>query len=143
MSEDSEQTAEQTVSTVETLSHSRILILMAVVALLGTLLGLIFVSVSFGVGVFLGGGLSLLNYYWLRRSIRTVFDEALAGGKPQFLAVRYFLRYATFAAILAVVYLTKTVPVVAVLLGLASFALAIIFEAILRVFKSFSNKKEI
>ena len=58
-----------------------------------------------------------------------------------FLAGRAFIRYLTFGAVLAVIYLSKAVPMVAVLLGLASFAAAIIFEAFIRIFYSFSNKK--
>ena len=142
MSEDSEQIPEEQPSTVQTLSHRRILTLMALAALLGSIAGFIFISASFGIGVLIGGALSLVNYYWLKRSLKTVFDSAVEGEAPRFLAGKYFLRYLTFGAILTVVYLTKTVPVVAVLLGLASFALAIIFEAIIRLFNSFSNKKE-
>jgi hypothetical protein len=141
MSEDSEQIPEEQQSTVQTLSHKRILTLMALAALLGSVAGFIFDGLSFGIGVLIGGGLSLVNYYWLKRSLKTVFDRAAEGAKPQFLAGRYFLRYFVFGTILTIVYLTKAVPVVAVLLGLASFALAIIFEAIIRLFNSFFNKK--
>ena len=143
MSEDSEQITEEQQSTVQTLSHKRILTLMATAALLGSIAGFVFHSAAFGIGVLIGGGLSLVNYYWLKRSLKSVFDSAAAGETSQFLAGKYFLRYAAFGAILAVVYLTKAVPVVAVLLGLASFALAIIFEAIIRLFNSFSNKQGI
>ena len=141
MSEDSEQITEEQQSTVQTISHKRILTLMAIAALLGSIAGFIFSGLSFGIGVLIGGGLSLVNYYWLKRSLKTVFDNAVAGEKPQFLAGKYFLRYLVFGIVLTIVYLTKAVPVVAVLLGLASFALAIIFEAIIRLFNSFSNKK--
>jgi hypothetical protein len=143
MSEDSEQIPAEQQSTVQTLSHRRILTLMALAALLGSIGGFVFVGLSFGIGVLIGGILSLVNYYWLKRSLKTVFDMAVAGEKPQFLAGKYFLRYLTFGAVLTIVYLTKAVPVVAVLLGLASFALAIIFEAFIRLFNSFSNKKGI
>ena len=143
MSEDFEQTTVEQESTVQTLSHKRILILMAFAALLGSMAGFIFAGTRFGIGVLIGGALSLINYYWLKRSLKTVFEEAVTGEKPQFLAGRYFLRYVAFGLILTIVYLTKAVPVAAVLLGLASFALAIIFEAFIRLFKSFSNKKEI
>jgi uncharacterized membrane protein HdeD (DUF308 family) len=139
MSEDSEHIIVDEPSTVETLSHGRILFLMALVVLLGTIASLIFVSLNFGIGVLIGGVLSLVNYYWLKRSLKTVFEKAIAGDTNQFLAGKYILRYFVFGLVLALVYLTKTVPVVAVLLGLASFALAIIFEAIIRVFKSFSK----
>lgn len=143
MSEDSEQIIEEQPGAVQTLSHKRMLILMAFAALLGSVAGFIFSGLSFGIGVLIGGALSLVNYYWLKRSLKTVFDNAVAGEKPQFLAGRYFLRYLAFGAVLTVVYLTKSVPMVAVLLGLASFALAIIFEAFIRLFNSFSNKKGI
>jgi len=142
MSEDSEQITEEQQSTVQTLSHKRILTLMALAALLGAVAGFIFGGSSFGIGVLIGGSLSLVNYYWLKRSLKVVFDKAIAGEETQFLAGKYILRYMAFGAVLTVVYLTKTVPIVAVLLGLASFALAIIFEAIIRLFNSFSNKKE-
>jgi len=87
--------------------------------------------------------LSLINYYWLKQSLKKVFELAVAGEKPKFLGAKYFLRYLTFGAVLTVVYLTKTVPMVAVLLGLASFALAIIVEAVIRVFAGFFIRKEI
>ncbi|HVE58112.1 MAG TPA: ATP synthase subunit I [Pyrinomonadaceae bacterium] len=142
MSEDSEQIPEEQPATVQTLSHRRILTLMALAALLGSIAGFIFDGLNFGIGVLIGGALSLVNYYWLKRSLKVVFDKAIAGEQPQFLAGKYFLRYLTFGMVLAIVYLTKAVPIIAVLLGLASFALAIIFEAIIRLFNSFSNKKE-
>lgn len=142
MSEDSEQLAEEQPQAVQTLSHKRILTLMALAALSGAIAGFIFGGLSFGIGVLIGGALSLVNYYWLKRSLKVVFDTAIAGDPPQFLAGKYFLRYLTFGAVLTIVHLTKVVPIVAVLLGLASFALAIIFEAIIRLFNSFSNKKE-
>lgn len=142
MSEDSEQLTDEQPQAVQTLSHKRILTLMALAALLGAIAGFIFDGASFGIGVLIGGALSLVNYFWLKRSLKLVFDKAAEGEPPQFLAGKYFFRYLTFALVLAIVYLTKTVPIIAVLLGLASFALAIIFEAIIRIFNSFSNKKE-
>ena len=143
MSEDSEQVTVEQTETVQTLSHGRILTLMAFAALLTATAGFIYGGGAFGVGVLIGGALSLINYYWLKRSLKTIFEAAVVGEKVHFLAGRYILRYVTFGAVLTVVYLTKAVPVAAVLLGLASFALAIIFEAFIRLFKSFSNKQGI
>jgi hypothetical protein len=140
MSENSEQGFEE--QNIQPLSHKRILILMATAAVLGSVLGFVFVSVSFGFGVLIGGALSLINYYWLKRSLKVVIEGAIAGGRPHFLAGRAFIRYVVFGAILAVIYLSKAVPMISVLLGLASFAVAIILEAIIRIFNSFSNKKE-
>lgn len=141
MSENSEQGSE--VQNIEPLSHKRIFILMALAVGLGSVLSLIFVSANFAVGILIGGVLSLINYYWLSRSLKSVIEDAVAGGAPHFLAGRAFIRYIAFGVVLAIVYLTKAVPMIAVLLGLASFAVAIIFEAFIRLFSSFSNKKGI
>ena len=139
MSEDSEQADQQT-STVKELSHRRILAAMTTTVFLGTLLSFIFGSANFGFGFLIGGILSLINYYWLKQSLRVIFENAVSGEKPRFLATKYFTRYAAFGSVLAIVYLTKLVPVVAVLLGLASFAFAIIIEAALRLFSAFFKK---
>jgi len=53
------------------------------------------------------------------------------------------LRYAVFGLVLAVVYLTNIVPIIAVLLGLSSFAFALTIEGFIRIFSSFFNNKEI
>ena len=140
MSENSEQAVEQTI---EPLSHKRIFALMAAVIVLSVILCFVFISANFAVGVLIGGILSLINYYWLKSSLRRIFDNAATGEQPRFLATKYFLRYLVFGLVLAVVYLTKTVPVAAVILGLASFAFAIIIEAFIRLFSGFFNKKSI
>ena len=142
MSENLQPTAEEQENLVP-LTHQRILIVMAVVAVLGSLLGSIFVSGLFGLGVLIGGVLSFVNYYWLKRSLKKIFEQAVDGEKARFLGLRYLLRYFVLGGILLIVFLTKTVPVAAVILGLASFAIAIIIEAFIRLFASFFKKKEV
>ncbi len=125
------------------ISHRRILWTMGAVALFVSLAGFIFVSWQFGLGVVLGGILSLINYYWLKISLKKIFDQAAGGLKPRFLAVRYFARYLTLGVILLIIFLTKTVPIVAVILGLASFALAIVVEGLIRLFSTFFKSREL
>src|SRR5688572_15638385 len=110
MSENSEPGFEE--QNVEPLSHQRIFILMAFAVLLGSVFSSIFVSLNFAVGILIGGILSLVNYYWLSRSLKTVIEGAIAGGAPHFLAGRAFIRYLAFGAILAIVYLTRAVPMI-------------------------------
>jgi len=123
------------------MSHRRILRIMAAVAFLVGLASFYLISLEFGFGVFLGGILSLVNYYWLKISLQSVFDRIAGGGeKPRFLAAKYFLRYAVFISILVIVFLTKILPIIAVLFGLASFAVAIIVEALILLFSTFFKK---
>lgn len=139
MSEDSEQTTREP-QNVKELSHRRILAAMTATVVLGTLISFIFASANFGFGFLIGGILSLINYYWLERSLRVIFENAVSGEKPRFLATKYFARYAAFGFVLTFVYLTKLVPIVAVLSGLASFAFAIMIEAAIRLFSAFFKK---
>lgn len=122
-------------------SHRRILRAMAATAILGGLSSLYWVSPAFGFGVLLGGFLALINFYWLKVSLRGVFDRIAGGGeKPKFLAAKYFLRYAVFISILVIVFFTKVLPIIAVLFGLASFAVSIIVEALILLFAAFFKK---
>lgn len=125
------------------LTHQRILIVMAAVAIAGALLGLIFVSRQFGIGVLIGGVLAFINYYWLKYSLAKMFEKAEDGAKPKFLGIRYLFRYLIIGAALTVIFLTKVIPVVAVIAGLASFAVAVVLEGFIRIFLSFYNRKEI
>ncbi len=142
MSDDSQSIAEEQ-ENLEPLTHRRILIVMAAVAATGSLLGFVFVSRLFGSGVLIGGILSFVNYYWLKRSLKKIFEQAVEGEKARFLGLRYLFRYLILGGVLLIVFLTKTIPVAAVILGLASFAIAIIIEAFIRLFASFFKKKEV
>ncbi len=125
------------------LSHRRILWLMFFVTAFGGVLGLVFGTAIFAIAYVVGGILSFVNYYWLKASLKRVFDGVAAGNKPGIFGAQYILRYMAFGLFLALIYLTKLLPMMAVLLGLSSFAFAIVIEGILRIFGSFNNKKEI
>jgi len=142
MSENSEPVAVEP-ETIAPLSHQRILWTMAIIVLIGACFCSLFVSWQFGLGFLIGGILAFLNYYWLKASLKKIFDNAIAsaasGEKPRFLAINYFLRYLGMGAAIYIVFLTNAVPIVAVLLGLCVFALAIVIEGILRILSSISK----
>ncbi len=142
MSENSEPVIEE--RNVQPLSHKRIVILMAASSVLGAGLSFVFISADFGFGVLIGGILSLINFYWLEKSLKRIFEKiAREGEKPMFMGASYVFRYFVFGLILAIVYLTHIVPIIAVLFGLASFAFALTIEGFIRIFSSFFNNKEI
>lgn len=141
MSEISEPIAPEQENAVS-LTHRRILIVMAAVSIAGTLLGLVYVSNRFGAGFLIGGILAFVNYYWLKFSVKKIFDRAADGEKPRLLGLRYLFRYVMLGTILTVVFLTKLVPLEAVIMGLASFAIAIVIEGIIRIIESLFKRKE-
>jgi hypothetical protein len=143
MSEISEPVASEENEPAPRLSHRRILWIMAIVLAVAVLFSLIYAQRDFTLGLIIGGILAFLNYFWLKSSLRNIFDTmAAAGEKPRFLAARYFLRYATLGTIVAVVFITEIVSMVAVLLGLSSIALAVVIEGLIRIFTSDSSKRE-
>ncbi len=142
MSEDSEPVIEE--RNVQSLSHKRIVILMAASSVLGAGLSSVFISANYGFGVLIGGVLSLINFYWLGKSLKRIFEKiADEGEKPMFMGASYIFRYLVFALILAIIYLTHIVPIIAVLFGLASFAFALTIEGFIRILQSFFYNNEI
>jgi hypothetical protein len=124
------------------ISNRRILWVMGIVVVLGSLTCLIFVSGRFGLGVFIGGILAFVNYYWLKVSLKKMFIETVEGEhKPRYTAVSHISRYLALGAILIFVFLTEIVPIASIVLGLGSFAFAIIIEAFIRIF-SFLFRRE-
>lgn len=123
------------------LSHRRILILMAAIIVAGAICGIAFASARFGLGVLVGGVMSFTNYFWQRNSTRAIFAQAVNGERPMLLAVRYILRYVIFGLVLWFFQATGAFPIVAVVLGLAAFAFAIVIEGMIGIFSS-SNGQE-
>ena len=117
-------------------SHDRILVIMAVLGVLGTIAGIVFHSIGFGIGILLGVALAFGNYYWLRYSLKKVFAEAAEGEKPRISAIRYILRYFTLAAVIAIVFAVGVLPVVPVILGMGGFGFAVVIDGIIRIFQS-------
>ena len=124
-----------TESTVALISHRGILIAMAALILIGSVTGFVFGGTAFGIGIIFGGILSFVNYFWLERSTRFVFqDNAMA--TTGIMAAKYILRYVAIGAVLLLIYMTGVLPVAAVIMGLSSFAFAVVFQGTKNIFTS-------
>ena len=117
-------------------SHDRILVIMAALGVLGTIAGIVFHSISFGIGILVGIALAFGNYYWLRYSLKKVFAEAAEGEKPRISAIRYILRYFTLAAVIAIIFAIGILPIVPVILGMGGFGFAVVVDGVIRIFQS-------
>jgi len=117
------------------ITHKGILMVMSGVIVAGGIAGFMFGGNSFGFGVLFGGVLSFGNYFWLERSTRAIFDQPVMA-TTGLLAAKYILRYVAIGFVLLAVYKTGLFPVAAVILGLASFALAVVLQGIKNIFSS-------
>ena len=138
MGDDIEPTAEA-VEIIRPPSHERILWIMAALGVGGGIAGFAFQSLGFGLGVLIGTALAFVNYYWLKRSLRKIFGAAESGEKPRMLAGKYFARYIVLAAVVAVIYVSGILPIVALVLGLAAFGFAVVIEGFIRIFSTIGS----
>ena len=88
----------------------------------------IFASLQVTVGLALGGTLSLLNYHWLRTSVRALLDEATVK-RPRVTITRYILRYLIIGAVVFAAYALQWVSLTATIVGLCAFVPALFVEA--------------
>jgi ATP synthase I chain len=116
-------------------THGRILLIMAILGVIGSIVGVVFRSLEFGIGILIGTALSFVNYYWLQYSLRKIFADAEEGQKPKLSILRYVSRYLTLAAVIAVIYVTGVLPVIPVILGMCTFAFAVVVDGIIRIFQ--------
>ena len=122
-------------STVATISHRRLLIEMAVLIALGSIAGFVFGGTRFGFGVLFGGLLAFLNYYWLKRSTAAIFEKAFAGSTGSFVSLRFISRYVVLGLVILAIYFSGMVPVTAVIAGLSAFAIAVVVDGFISIFR--------
>jgi hypothetical protein len=108
---------------------------MAAVVVVGAAFGFALQGPRFGIGVLFGGLLAFVNYLWLERSTRAIFENT-AISSTGWLATKYILRYVALGAVLLAVYLTHVLPVIAVIGGLGAFAIAVVIWGLKDIFKS-------
>ena len=121
-------------------TNNRIIVIMAMLGVIGTIVGFVFVSVPFGIGVLVGVSFAFINYYWLQHSLKKIFEAADSGEKPRMLAARYFLRHLILGVIVAVIYASGWMPIMAVILGMAGIGFAVVIEGMIRIFLTFRSQ---
>lgn len=120
---------------VREMSHKRILLLMTGISAAVMIAGFAAAGPKFGAGVIIGAMLAFVNYFWQRNTTRAIIELAVSGGeKPALPAARYIIRYLMLGAVLWFFYATSAVSVAAVILGLATFAFAIVLEGLIGIF---------
>jgi len=93
-------------------------------------------------GLFLGGGLSLLNYHWLHTSVASIFNIDLSVQRPRARSWRYLLRYFVVGVIGFAAYKLHLVSLPATLMGLCSFVPALFAEAARQFYFAIIHREE-
>jgi len=134
---------EQPLITEETLppqiSNRRILILMGILIATGSIAGTIFGESRFGLGILVGGILAFANYFWQKNSLKGLFNRVASGERSGFPAIRFLLRYVALGLVVAFFYVTGSLPIIAVILGLSAFTFAVVIEGMIGIFSGFNK----
>jgi hypothetical protein len=99
------------------------------------ILSLIFSPIKFSLGVLLGGFISIVNFYWMDRSLRSAFEKN-TGNIKGLVVGKYFLRLALTAIVLYFLIAYKTVDVIGLLIGLSVVMINIIVMVITNLTKN-------
>lgn len=124
------------------LSEGRLLVTMTGILILLVAASLFLWNFDVTIGLILGGALSYLNYFWLKKSLKSLFERVSVGKGGKFSASFYIFRYAIIGVVIFVAAQLHLASVAAMLVGLLSFAFAILLEAIIQLYLAIVNREE-
>ena len=94
-------------------------------------------------GLLIGGLLALFSHSWLKNSAAAVIHLSANGGKPEFRIAQFLLRYVVIAAVIFSAYTLDLISLPAVLIGLSTFVVAILVEALREFYFAIKQREEI
>ncbi len=105
----------------------------AILALL-VLISLIFMQPPFTLGVLLGGLISIVNFFWLKRDLRVVFGS-LTGRAKAAVMLRYYIRFFVSAVVIFFIITRTVADVMGLLVGLSIVVINIVLNLLMNLSK--------
>ena len=94
----------------------------------------IFMPHIFTLGVLLGGLISIINFYWLYRSLRKAFHQVSDSTKSA-VVFKFYIRLAVTAIVLFFIITRTPADVIGLIIGLSIVIINIIFMTVLELLK--------
>ncbi|MCX5856334.1 MAG: ATP synthase subunit I [Deltaproteobacteria bacterium] len=98
------------------------------------LISLLFWTFPFTLGILLGGLISIVNFFWLKRDLRAVFSN-LTGRAKSAIMFRYYLRFFVSAVIIFFIISRTIVDVMGLLIGLSIVVINIVLTLLMGLSK--------
>ncbi|MCX5828918.1 MAG: ATP synthase subunit I [Deltaproteobacteria bacterium] len=92
-------------------------------------------SPRFTLGVLLGGLISIVNYHWLYRDVKNVFQHLNDRAKSRIM-FKYYIRFGVTAIVLFFIVSSQIVDVIGLLIGLSTVIINIVLTAIVALKKT-------
>lgn len=106
------------------------------------IMSLFFMPLRFSLGILLGGFISIVNFHWLERDLRSVFQRLSEGSKSS-VFLKYFIRFAVTATVLYFIISADIVDVIGLLVGLSLVMFNIVFTVVMAYSKKNSAQEVI
>ena len=120
----------------------RLFRVMIVSVIAASIVSMVFAPWRVSFGLMLGGGLSLLNYHWLRTSVGAIFNIDHALQRPRVRISSYILRYLLVGAVVFGAYQLRLVSIAATMIGLCAFVPALFVEAFRQFYFAIIHREE-
>ena len=131
MADTANNTAEMTVITEEDHGlNTRIFRAMVAVTAVAVIVSSLLGSLRFTTGLLIGGVLAIFSHNWLRNSAGAAINLAVGEGIQQVRLMQFLLRYLVIGLVVFAAYIIDIASLTAMLLGLSSFVVALLVEAI-------------
>jgi hypothetical protein len=98
------------------------------------LISLLLWTIPFTLGILLGGLVSIINFFWLKRDLRVVFSN-LTGRAKSVIMFRYYIRFFVSAVIIFFIITRTIVDVTGLLLGLSIVIINILLTLLVNLSK--------
>jgi hypothetical protein len=95
---------------------------------------LILTPFKFALGILLGGFISIINFYWMERGLRGLFENTSKNVKASII-IKYYIRLGLIAIVLYFLIANGTVNVIGLLIGLSVVVINIIVTLITTIAK--------
>lgn len=84
---------------------------------------------QFTAGVIIGGSLAVINFRMMQNSVRGILTTESSS-----FAIKFFLRYVIIGLVVLIFHLLETVSVIGILVGICSFVVALMLEAMIQFY---------
>jgi len=91
-------------------------------------------SSKFTLGILLGGLISIVNYHWLYRDVKMVFQHLNDRAKSRIM-FKYYIRFGVTAIVLFFIVSSQIVDVIGLLIGLSTVIINIALTAVMALSK--------
>ncbi len=105
-------------------------VVLAVLVLTGAFL----FSLKLTLGILLGGLISIVNYHWLCRDVKKVFQHLTDRAKSRIM-FKYYIRFGVTAVVLYFIVSSGIVDVIGLLIGLSTVIVNIVLTAVMALSK--------